>query len=223
MNRPFSNRILTRVAAYVGGLACAGCVVLVSGGCGASPPETDVPAVEMQATAAPTPTTETSARPSTRTVARNTSVPDADPFPMDPVTHVLILPSPVLYDTGKATLKKASDAPLTFVKDYLDQNPAVTTLRIEGHSDSMGSDAANQKLTEGRAKAAAEWLVAHGIDCHRLVAVGFGESRPIADNKTTEGRTKNRRMDFVEAGYVGRPINGLPIDGGGTPLDIGCP
>jgi OOP family OmpA-OmpF porin len=192
---------------------------LLALGCGAaSTPDAELdPEAPVAASPAPAPTNTTPRR-STR---RNTEIP-SDEFPMDPVTHVLKLPGPLVYDTGKSTLKKQSDGPLGFVKDYLDKNPGVTTLRIEGHSANRGSAKMNLQLTRDRAKAAAEWLVQHGIDCHRLIAVGFGERKPIADNKTNEGRAANRRIDFVEAAYQNRPTIPGELDAGGDGIDIDC-
>ncbi|MFO0616588.1 MAG: OmpA family protein [Polyangiaceae bacterium] len=189
--------------------------------CGAaSPPESSV---DAEATVAASPTgAPSSTGPKKPPPRRNTEIPK-DEFPMDPVTHVLKLPGPILYDTGKATLKNASDGPLGFVKDYLERNPGVTTLRIEGHSDDRGSAKMNAELTRNRAKAAAEWLIAHGIDCHRLIAVGFGERKPIADNKTNEGRVANRRIDFVEAAYQNRPTIPGALDAGGDVAELACP
>jgi OOP family OmpA-OmpF porin len=65
---------------------------------------------------------------------------------------------------------------------------------VEGHTDSTASDAYNQKLSERRAKAVADYLQANGIAQGRLAASGKGESEPIADNKTKEGRAQNRRV-----------------------------
>jgi len=72
-------------------------------------------------------------------------------------------------------------------------------VRIEGHTDSIASEVYNQRLSERRAASVLEWLVAHGIDRARLRAVGFGETRPVADNGTAEGRQKNRRVEIVVA------------------------
>jgi len=66
-----------------------------------------------------------------------------------------------------------------------------------------------------RALSAGRWLVSRGVDCKRLIAVGFGETKPIADNATPEGRAQNRRVAFVNAALRGRPIGDMPLDGGG--------
>jgi OOP family OmpA-OmpF porin len=75
----------------------------------------------------------------------------------------------------------------------------VKALRIEGHTDNRGAPARNQKLSEERASAVAHWLVQHGVDCKRLVPVGYGDSDPIADNGSDEGRAQNRRTVFVDS------------------------
>ena len=82
-----------------------------------------------------------------------------------------------------------------FMKTY----PSVTTT-VEGHTDSVGSDAYNQNLSERRANAVREALISEGVDGSRVSSVGYGEARPIADNSTDEGRSMNRRVEAeVEA------------------------
>lgn len=76
------------------------------------------------------------------------------------------------------------------------RNPSIA-MTIEGHTDSVGSDAFNLALSNARAQAGADYLVELGVDPGRLIAVGYGETRPIADNGTPEGRTKNRRLEFA--------------------------
>ena len=68
---------------------------------------------------------------------------------------------------------------------------------IEGHTDSTGSEGFNQKLSEKRANAVHDYLVANGISDDRLSTVGYGETRPIDDNKTRAGRSNNRRVDVI--------------------------
>ena len=66
---------------------------------------------------------------------------------------------------------------------------------IDGHTDSVGSDKSNKLLSERRANAVRDWLIANGIDKDRLTARGFGEENPIDSNKTAAGRTNNRRVE----------------------------
>jgi len=72
-----------------------------------------------------------------------------------------------------------------------------TEFSIEGHTDSTGSAALNQKLSEGRAAAVVEYLTANGVDGNRLQSKGFGETKPIATNKTATGRRANRRVEIL--------------------------
>ncbi len=74
-------------------------------------------------------------------------------------------------------------------------------LSLEGHTDDVGTDVSNQKLSEDRANAAKAYFVNKGIDESRITTTGFGESKPIADNKTVAGRTKNRRVEFRITNY----------------------
>ncbi|MCC6559453.1 MAG: OmpA family protein [Polyangiaceae bacterium] len=132
------------------------------------------------------------------------------------------LPGPVVFETGSDVLRPESDEVLSLVHDFLQQRKDVTTLRIEGHTDSDGDDKANQTLSEKRAMAVARWLVAKGDDCKRLLPVGFGETKPIADNTTPEGKAQNRRTDFIIAAVNGKAVDGAPIDGGGKNAGDPC-
>ena len=82
------------------------------------------------------------------------------------------------------------------VADFMKRHPDVKVL-ISGHTDSMGSDAYNQSLSERRAKTAADYLVSKGIERSRMTTKGYGESRPIDTNETDEGRQHNRRVEFT--------------------------
>jgi OOP family OmpA-OmpF porin len=127
----------------------------------------------------------------------------------------LRVPHPIIFEPGKATLAAGSGPAIAFVAAYLADKPYVSMLRIEVHSDASDAAVASQALTERRALAVAMALVREGADCKRLIAVGFGATKPIADNATAEGRAANRRTVFENAAFRGRPIGGAPIDGGG--------
>lgn len=127
----------------------------------------------------------------------------------------LQVPSAISFETGKAVLKPESAEAIAYVAGYLEAKTYVSTLRIEVHSDSTGAEQFNNKLTAKRAFAVGKALIAKGVDCKRLVAVGFGSSKPVADNTTPEGKAKNRRTEFVNAALRGKAINGEALDGGG--------
>jgi OOP family OmpA-OmpF porin len=127
----------------------------------------------------------------------------------------LVLPGPVVFETGTDKLSPASDSVLVAVRDFMQAKPDITLVRIEGHTDSDGAEAFSQRLTEARAMATAKWLTAKGIDCRRLVPVGFGSTKPLAPNDTPANKAMNRRIEFAPAALRGRPIGGLPADGGG--------
>ncbi|CAN5803251.1 hypothetical protein BH11MYX3_BH11MYX3_15460 [soil metagenome] len=136
--------------------------------------------------------------------------------------NLLKVPFPVVFDAAKATLKTESAQAIAYVASYLEAKAAITTLRVEVHTDAQGDDAYNQTMSEKRALAVAKALVAKGVDCKRLVPVGFGESKPVADNKTPEGRAANRRTSFAMAALRGRAIGGMPLDGGGAVAGDPC-
>jgi OmpA-OmpF porin, OOP family len=103
----------------------------------------------------------------------------------------------VTFDTGKATIKPESDALLNQVAAALKSAPELK-LEVAGHTDNVGGPEANQKLSEDRARAVVAALVARGIDGSRLSARGYGQSSPVADNRTEDGRAKNRRVELVK-------------------------
>lgn len=127
----------------------------------------------------------------------------------------LKLPGPVQFETGSDKLRPESDAVLEVVAGYLKEKSYVSLLRIEAHTDNQGNAAQNQSLSEKRALSVGRWLVAHGVECKRLLAVGFGSTKPIADNSTADGRAQNRRLSFINAALRGRAIGGMPETGGG--------
>ncbi|HAX61969.1 MAG TPA: hypothetical protein DCX95_05375 [Elusimicrobia bacterium] len=110
---------------------------------------------------------------------------------------VVNLASSVLFDSGKAELKPASYPVLNEVVKLMQEYPENKIL-IEGHTDSYGSNAYNKKLSEKRAQAVVSILVSkYAVNSKRLKAVGYGEEKPIADNKTAAGREQNRRVEII--------------------------
>lgn len=101
------------------------------------------------------------------------------------------------FATGKAIIRgKPSFQILDEVVLVLNDNPRIKKVRVEGHTDSTGKAAFNQKLSQSRAEAVVEYLINQGIDPDRLEAVGYGPDKPIAPNNTAKGRAKNRRTEF---------------------------
>ncbi len=100
----------------------------------------------------------------------------------------------ILFDTAKSTFQQQTYPVLEAMTAILKEYPS-SNFSIEGHTDSDGKDAANQTLSENRAAAVKNYLVEHGISASRLSSVGFGESKPIATNKTKAGKAQNRRVE----------------------------
>ncbi|MCC1483356.1 OmpA family protein [Winogradskyella immobilis] len=101
----------------------------------------------------------------------------------------------ILFDTGKSSIKDESAKVLADIIAILNKYPTAK-FTVEGHTDSVGSEKSNQSLSESRALSVKDYLVANGVDAFRLSSRGFGESKPIADNKTRAGRTENRRVEI---------------------------
>ena len=131
------------------------------------------------------------------------------------VNGALKLPGPVVFEAARDKLSPVSDASLEVVLDYLTKNPQITLLRIEGHTDTDGNLVANETLSEQRALAVSRWLTDAGVDCHRLMPVGFGQTQPLVANDTPENKARNRRVAFVNAAVNGTPLGGVSVDGGG--------
>jgi OOP family OmpA-OmpF porin len=101
----------------------------------------------------------------------------------------------ILFDTGKATIKERSEEVLKNVVAILEEY-SYARFSIDGHTDSVGSDTLNQKLSEERAYSVMNYLIENGVASSRLEAAGYGESRPLADNGTASGRKTNRRVEI---------------------------
>jgi outer membrane protein OmpA-like peptidoglycan-associated protein len=118
--------------------------------------------------------------------------------------------SDVLFDTGSATLKPGAREKLARVAGILASHPDLK-IEIEGHTDSVGGDDYNQRLSERRAESVRAYLVQQKIPPTAVGAEGFGESRPVASNTTSAGRQQNRRVELVVSGEsIGRTVTRAP-------------
>lgn len=104
--------------------------------------------------------------------------------------------SDILFDFGKADLRREAELNLAKVAVILQQYPEMA-IQVEGHTDNIGSEEYNLKLSEQRAEAVFRFLVEQGVSEDRMTTKGFGMSQPVASNETPEGRQKNRRVDLV--------------------------
>ena len=108
-----------------------------------------------------------------------------------------IIVNGIKFDVNKASLKPESMGPINEIYDLMNKNPELN-FSVEGHTDSDGSDDTNMTLSKARGKAVMDKLISMGIEESRLKSNGFGESKPIDDNSTPEGKANNRRVEFVK-------------------------
>jgi len=144
--------------------------------------------------AAPAPTPAAPAAPAAPSAPATPAAPAARPAPSS-VRQSIVIQADALFDFDKSVVrpdgKKSIDEALAKLKG-VDLEMVIAT----GHTDSVGSDAYNQKLSERRAAAVKDYLVSKGIPASKVTTIGKGESQPVATNKTAEGRQKNRRVDI---------------------------
>ncbi len=140
-----------------------------------------------------------------RQVAAVEPTPEPAPAPIvdtepEPAPEVVRVELDVKFDFDKSRVREESYSDIKNLADFMQQYPQTTTV-VEGHTDSVGTDQYNQRLSERRAEAVRNVLVnEYGVQGNRVNSVGYGESRPVADNSTEEGRQINRRVEAeVEA------------------------
>lgn len=132
--------------------------------------------------------------------------------------HTLLLDSAFTFVGNTAELAPASDAAAQQLAGYLREKTTFTRVRIEGHVAGPHT-AARQELSEARARAVVAKLIALGVECARLLPVGFGSTKPTA---TPIGAAANTRIEVKPAALRGRAIGGLPEDGGGVVAGNPC-
>ena len=147
--------------------------------------------------------------------------------PIRMVGNKIDLPGPIVFETGSDKLKPESEPVLEVVLQFMNTNKAVNLLRVEGHTDNDGTPPSNMDLSKRRTISVVHWLTGKGVDCKRLIPVGFGQTKPIADNATEAGKAQNRRVDFIKASENGKAVTddkgkALPVDGGGETSGDPC-
>jgi OOP family OmpA-OmpF porin len=119
--------------------------------------------------------------------------------PVAPATEKVSFAADAFFDFDKATLKPEGKAKLDDLSDKV-KGITLEVIIAVGHTDSVGADAYNQKLSEKRAQAVKEYLTSKGTDASRVYVEGKGEKQPVADNKSADGRAKNRRVEIEVVG-----------------------
>lgn len=139
-------------------------------------------------------------------VAAPAPAPVAKPAtPPAPQFQTANLSAGALFDVNKAELKPAGKQELDALARRIKAMASVQAIRITGHTDSRGSAAYNQQLSQRRANSVKDYLIKQGIDGKLISATGLGESRPIASNATPEGRARNRRVEISISGTTQVP------------------
>ena len=124
-----------------------------------------------------------------------TNLGDSMHIDLKPIKQEVFILKNMFFATNKTRILPSSEEELNGLFNYLDRHPEIR-IKIVGHTDSVGKDEANQKLSEGRAEAVMKDLIRRGIDPSRLEAEGRGETEPIDTNDTEEGRQNNRRVEI---------------------------
>lgn len=128
----------------------------------------------------------------------------------------IVMPEQIEFDVDKATIRNTeqSQRVLNDLASVLKKHPEITKVRIEGHTDNTGRARSpvvrsrhNAELSNARAESVVAWLVEQGIEKGRLSAVGLGDTKPVADNATAEGRQQNRRTEFHIVEKDGKPVD----------------
>lgn len=136
----------------------------------------------------------------TTPIALKSPAPPPAPAPMPRVEvkqDRLQINDKIQFAFNAAEILPASDGLLNEIAATLKDHGEIKKVGIQGHTDSDGEDSYNKELSQRRATAVLNWLKAHGVEGKRLQAKGFGESQPVADNNTPEGKEKNRRVEFL--------------------------
>lgn len=122
--------------------------------------------------------------------------PEEKPVPAPTVREEVITTNKIHFAYNRAEILPSSYPVLDEIVQTIQSRPSILKVRVEGHTDSHGTDEYNQRLSERRAQAVMSYLTSHGVPADKLSSLGMGESKPIADNATKAGRAENRRVEF---------------------------
>ena len=164
-----------------------------------------------QSPSEPAPEGQASTDPAVATPARKANVKVSGAKLEVPGQSVVFEPEAATFAAGST-----SEATLGEIEAYLAQSPRVTRLRIEGHTHNLRPAAQSLELSGQRALTVKSWLAQHGVDPNRLLAVGFGDTQPIASNADAAGQAQNERVSFRIAELDGKPYLGSDPLAGGT-------
>ena len=148
---------------------------------------------------APAPAPSPAPEPAPAPIAEPAPAPVPPPPPPAPTSEKVTFAADAFFDFDKTVLKADGKAKLDDLASKL-QGMNLEVVIAVGHTDSVGSDAYNQKLSVRRAEAVKAYLVSKGIETNRVYTEGKGKKQPVADNKTAEGRAKNRRVEIEVVG-----------------------
>lgn len=125
------------------------------------------------------------------------------------VNNEIQIPGKIQFDFDKATIKDDKDTKeiLDTLYQVMKENPHITKLRIEGHTDDKGALDHNQKLSQERADSVSKWLQTKGIESARLTTIGFGPTKPLVANDNEQHREQNRRTEFKIWELEGKPTD----------------
>ena len=115
----------------------------------------------------------------------------------EPRGTVIVLPGSVLFTSGEWQLTSEAQQKLSLIADTLRPQAKTHEIVVEGHTDSKGTPTSNQILSENRARAVMDFLVLRGVPATAITSVGIGQTRPVADNASSEGRANNRRVEII--------------------------
>jgi outer membrane protein OmpA-like peptidoglycan-associated protein len=149
------------------------------------------------------------------------------PKPKDPEVRVttkeITIRHQIQFALDSAVILPESFGILTEVADTLIRHPEIRRLEVQGHTDNTGTPEHNRQLSEERSESVQAWLVQHGVGSERMVAKGYGQTRPLVPNVTAANRARNRRVQFIIQERDDAAAPAAPAKGGAAPAGTPLP